>query len=215
MSEQPDGARFGGLAVLRRVAWIAVIVVALGALGMSYVLRRNAPPQLDIGGAFALTDQNGKRVTDQDLKGKVLAVYFGFTHCPDACPTSLQKIRVALDQLPAEARGQVIPVFITLDPERDTPQAVGEYVNGLIPGGVGLTGTTEQIADVARAYRMGYSKVPTPGSALPYTIDHASLIYVMGRDGKFVRYFPSDATAEQVAEGLKEAAGKPARPAPR
>src|SRR5262249_53152501 len=152
-----------------------------------------------------LTDQTGKRVSDGDLKGKVLAIYFGFTHCPDACPTTLQKMRVALDKLPAKTRQGITPVFITLDPERDTSQVVREYVTGFIPGGVGLTGTPEEIAQVAAEYRLAYAKVPTPGSALPYTIDHASLIYVMGRDGKFLHYYPSETTPDQLADGLKSA----------
>ena len=205
-SGEPQPAQRGPLSIIRNGAWIAVVLAAVLALGYSFYVRKTAPP--DIGGAFSLTDQTGKRVSSDDLKGKVLAIYFGFTHCPDECPTTLQKIQVALGKLPEKTREQVVPIFITLDPERDTREVIGDYISGFIPDGLGLTGTPEEIAEVAREYRMAYRKVPTPGSALPYTIDHASLVYVMGRDGKFLHYYPSETTADQLADGLKVAVAR-------
>lgn len=204
MSDTPKG--FAWLGQMRNLAWVAVFVVGLGALGLSFYQKRTAVPK--IGGAFALTDQAGARVTEQDLKGKVLVVYFGFTHCPDICPTALSTIGSALKELPPDVRKDVTPVFVTLDPERDTPKVMADYVEGFIPGGVGLTGTKEEIAEIAREYRIGFQKVADPSSALPYTIDHTSIVYIMGRDGKYVAHFTKDMTADALAKALEEAVRK-------
>jgi protein SCO1/2 len=203
MSEDSAKPVWSKLGLVRSSAWIAVALVAVVALGYSFYARKQAAP--NIGGEFALTDQSGKRTTNTDLEGKILIVYFGFTHCPDSCPTTLQAIQVALSQLPQDVRDEVRPVFITLDPERDTPDVMGDYVNGFIPGGLGLTGTAEEVADVARKYRVAFQKVADPKSSLPYTIDHASLVYLMGRDGKFIRYYAMGTKPEELAQGLTEA----------
>lgn len=204
MSDQPKVLAW--LGSLRNLAWVAVFVAGIGALGLSFYQKRAAVPK--IGGAFALTDQAGARITDRDLKGKVLVVYFGFTHCPDVCPTALTTIGAALKQLAPADRREVVPVFITLDPERDTPEVMKDYVEGFIPGGVGLTGTQEEIAEIAREYRIAYQKVADPSSALPYTIDHASIVYVMGRDGKYFAHFTKDMTVDELAETLTQAVRK-------
>ena len=208
MSELSDGPRY--LAWVRNGAWVAVILIAVAALGYSYYARTSAKgnaPQ--IGGTFALTDQLGHGVSDRDLTGKVLVIYFGFTHCPDACPTTLQAVGAALSRLSPSTRAQIKPVFITLDPERDTPEIMGEYVKGFIPGGVGLTGSPAAIAAIARKYRIGYQKIKDPKSALPYTIDHASIVYIMDRNGHFVRFYPPGFTPDELAKSLKEAVAAP------
>jgi protein SCO1/2 len=206
MSEPSAKPVWSKLGLVRNAAWIAVALVAVVALGYSFYARREAAPS--IGGEFALTDQSGKRVTNADLEGKILIVYFGFTHCPDSCPTTLQAIQAALGQLPQDVRDEVRPVFITLDPERDTPEVMADYVNGFIPGGLGLTGTADEIADAARKYRVAFQKVGDPKSSLPYTIDHASIVYLMDREGKFIRYYAMGMKPEELAAGLIEAVGK-------
>ncbi|MFO1187897.1 MAG: SCO family protein [Alphaproteobacteria bacterium] len=204
MSDQPKALAW--LGSMRNLAWVAVFVAGLGALGLSFYQKRTAV--VKIGGAFALTDQAGARVTDQDLVGKVSVVYFGFTHCPDVCPTALTTIGAALKEMAPADRKEVVPVFVTLDPERDTPEIMKDYVEGFIPGGVGLTGTKEEIAEMAREYRVAYQKVADPNSALPYTIDHASIVYVMDRHGKYFAHFTKDMTAGELAKAMTEAVRK-------
>ena len=154
-----------------------------------------------IGGPFHLTDQNGNRVTDADLKGKWSLIYFGYTHCPDACPTALNDIAVALDELGAK-RAAVRPVFITVDPERDTPEALKSYVTSFDAPILALTGTQEEVAQTAKAYRVYYAKHPEPGG--DYSMDHSSVIYVMDPEGRFTASFTHESSPEQIAERLKK-----------
>src|SRR6516164_6062809 len=157
-----------------------------------------------IGGPFQLVDQNGKTVTDADLKGKWSLIYFGYTHCPDACPTALNDISIALSELGAK-RDQVRPVFITVDPERDTPKVLEDYVTAFDAPIMGLTGTPEQVAKAAKGYRVYYAKHPEPGGA--YSMDHSSVSYVMDPEGRFTASFSPDSTPEQMAERLKKLVG--------
>lgn len=152
-----------------------------------------------IGGPFSLTDTDGKTVTDQDFRGRYMLVFFGFTHCPDICPAELQVIAQALDQLGDKAK-KVVPVFITVDPERDTPQAMAEYVKSFGPNFVGLTGSPEAIAAAARAYRVVYSKVEN--SSGDYSVDHSALAYLMNPDGQYAAHFAYGTSAQEIAEKL-------------
>src|SRR5689334_16298893 len=154
-----------------------------------------------IGGPFQLVDQNGKTVTDADLKGKWSLVYFGYTHCPDACPTALNDIAIALDQL-GPKRDAVRPVFITVDPERDTPAALKDYVTAFDAPILALTGTPEEVAQAARAYRVYYAKHPEAGG--DYSMDHSSVIYVMDPQGRFTASFTHESTPEQISDRLKK-----------
>ncbi len=158
-----------------------------------------------IGGPFSLTDHTGKRVTDQDFRGRFMLVFFGFTFCPDACPSGLQVIAAALDKLGPKAKS-VTPILITLDPERDTPAQLASYVKSFHPRLVGLTGTQAEIDAVAKAYRVYAKKVPDPKSTAGYTIDHSTFIYLMGPDGTYVTHFthatPVDTMAERLAKVL-------------
>jgi protein SCO1 len=154
-----------------------------------------------IGGPFRLTDQNGKIVTDADLKGKWSLVYFGYTHCPDACPTALNDIAIALDSLGAK-RDTVQAVFITVDPERDTPETLKSYVASFDAPILALTGTPEQVAQAAKGYRVYYAKHPEAGG--DYSMDHSSVIYVMDPQGRFTASFTHESTPEQIAERLKK-----------
>jgi cytochrome oxidase Cu insertion factor (SCO1/SenC/PrrC family) len=154
-----------------------------------------------VGGPFALTDQNGKRVTDKDFRGRYTLVFFGFTYCPDVCPSALQVMAAALDKL--GAKGQAItPVFITVDPERDTPAQLASYLKSFHPRLVGLTGTPAEIEAVTKAYRVYVKKVSDPKSGAGYTFDHSAIIYLMGPDGAYLAHFTHAANVEAMAERL-------------
>ena len=154
-----------------------------------------------IGGPFRLVDQNGKTVTDGDLKGEWSLVYFGYTHCPDACPTALNDISIALDEL-GPKRGAVRPVFITVDPERDTPEVLKSYITSFDAPILALTGTPEEIAQAAKDYRVYYAKHAEAGG--DYSMDHSSVIYVMDPQGRFTASFTHENSPEEIAERLKK-----------
>ena len=150
-----------------------------------------------IGGPFALVDHNGKPRTDADFRGKLLLIYFGYSYCPDVCPTDLQQIGRAVDGL-GTAGEAVQPLFITLDPERDTAAHLADYVRLFHPRLIGLTGSAEQIARMARAYKVYYAKYPL-GSP-DYVIDHSSFIYLVDRSGRYIGFFPPGTTADRMIE---------------
>ncbi|HEY4343095.1 MAG TPA: SCO family protein [Parvibaculum sp.] len=154
-----------------------------------------------IGGPFTLTDQSGKKVTEADFKGKYMLIYFGFTFCPDVCPTELQVMAGATSKLGPKA-GEVQPIFVTIDPERDTPDVLAKYVKQFDPRLIGLTGTPEQIARIAKEYRVFYEKVKDDESSSDYTMDHSSVAYLMGPDGKFLTFFPPGVSPEEMAEKI-------------
>ena len=155
-----------------------------------------------IGGPFTLVDQTGKTVTDQDFRGRYMLVFFGFTHCPDICPAELQVMSAALDELGPKA-DEVVPVFITLDPERDTQAAMGAYVKNFGSRFVGLTGSPEQIAAAAKAYRVAYSKFQEDKASSDYSIDHSALVYLMGKDGEYITHFAYGTPASKMTETLR------------
>jgi cytochrome oxidase Cu insertion factor (SCO1/SenC/PrrC family) len=160
---------------------------------------------LPIGGPFTLTDQDGKTRTDVDFHGKLMLVYFGYSYCPDVCPTALQIMSVALDQLGPDA-AKVTPVFITVDPARDTPAHMKSYVANFGDRLVGLTGTEDQIAKIARAYRIYYAKAKAEPGAKPeeYLMDHSSIVFLMGRDGQYLAHFTHNTPSEQMAAGIRK-----------
>jgi cytochrome oxidase Cu insertion factor (SCO1/SenC/PrrC family) len=155
-----------------------------------------------IGGPFALIDQTGTPRSDQDFKGKLLLVYFGFTYCPDICPTDLQAITLAIDQL-GTAGDKVQPLFITVDPERDTAAHLAEYVPMFHPRLIGLTGDAAAIRKAADAYKVYYAKV-TNEAGTDYTIDHTAFVYLMDADGKYLGFFPPGTTPERIAEAIRQ-----------
>lgn len=155
-----------------------------------------------IGGPFTLTDQDGRPVTDRDFRGRLMLVYFGFTSCPDICPTGLQTIAQALDEL-GDSAAAVAPILITVDPERDTPEALKEYVVSFHESLIGLTGSPEQIAQAAKAYRVYYQKVKLKDSSLDYSVDHSGFIYLMGRDGKYLAHFRHNTTPEEMSRRIR------------
>ena len=153
-----------------------------------------------IGGPFTLIDQNGTRRTDADFRGKFMLVYFGFTYCPDVCPTDLQQMGLAVDQL-GHAGDAVQPIFITVDPERDTPEHLKEYVTMFHSRFIGLTGDATAIKEAARAYRVYYDKVELPKS--DYTVDHSAFIYLLGPEGEYLGFFPPGTSAELIVGTLR------------
>jgi protein SCO1/2 len=156
-----------------------------------------APSAAAIGGPFRLIDQDGRAVTDRDFNGEPYLVFFGFTHCPDVCPTTLMEVSDVLDKLGGDAR--IGALFITVDPERDTPAELKEYLSSFNPRFKGLTGDPAAIAQVAKSYRVYLKKVPLDNG--DYTMDHTALVYLMDKNGKFVAPFnlkrrPEDAAAD-------------------
>ena len=153
-----------------------------------------------VGGPFTLVDQTGKSITDKDFRGKYMLIFFGYTYCPDVCPTELQVMMAALDTLGPRA-AEVQPIFITIDPDRDTSEVMQSYVENFGPSLVGLTGTAEQIAQVAKAYRVYYAKSGNTKTQ-DYLMDHSSIIYLMGPDGVFMKHFTYTTDAAALAEGI-------------
>lgn len=157
-----------------------------------------------VGGPFTLTDQTGKRVTEKDFLGRYMLVFFGFTHCPDICPSGLQVMTVALEKLGPKA-AEITPVFISLDAERDKPEVLNQYIKSFHPSIVGLTGSPEEIAAAAKAYRVYYKKVADEKTPENYTYDHSAIFYLMGKDGKFVAPIPHTTSADEFAKNLETA----------
>lgn len=194
-----------------RLLTVIVAGFLIGALGgAAALILTKAPSGPDvtisgkalIGGPFTLVGKDGKPVTDQAFRGKYMLVFFGFTHCPDICPAELQVIAASLDELGPKAN-EIIPIFITLDPERDTPQIVSDYVMNFGPRFVGLSGSPEAIAEAAKAYRVSYSKFQEDPAKSDYSIDHSALVYLMGKDGEYVTHFAYGTPAAKMAETLR------------
>ncbi len=152
-----------------------------------------------IGGPFTLVNQDGKTVTEKDFLGRYMLVFFGFTYCPDFCPTELQVMTAALDQMGEQAK-KIQPVFVSIDPDRDTPEVMKSYVENFGGGLVGLTGSAEQVAQAAKAFRVYYAKA---GQGADYKMDHSTFIYLMGPDGRFVKHFTYTTDAARLAQELK------------
>ncbi len=192
-----------------RILLIAAAFVAGLALCFGVVLivagRLSSPVAqiAAIGGPFKLTDQNGQVVTDQDLKGHPFLVFFGFTHCPDVCPTTLFEVSEVLRVLGPDA-DRTRALFITVDPERDTPRVMKDYLSSFDPHLSGLTGDPAEIAAVAKAYRVYFKKVPQEDGG--YTLDHTAIVYLMDKTGRFVSPFnlkrPTDAAAADLRRYL-------------
>lgn len=176
--------------------------LAIGLLVMMWLAGgfRGATPTASVGGPFRLTDQAGQVVTEKSLQGRPTIIFFGFTHCPDICPTSLFEMSEVLRAMGPDA-DRINAYFISVDPERDTPQAMKDYLQSFDPHLKGLTGSPDDVAKVLTAYRVYAKKVPLKDG--DYTMDHTALIYLMDRDGKFVAPFNLKQTPEKAASDLK------------
>jgi protein SCO1/2 len=171
------------------------------------ILMWNREP---VGGPFELTDHTGRTRSERDFRGQLMLVYFGFTYCPDVCPTDLQAIGLALDKLGADA-ARAQPLFISVDPERDTSEHLAEYVPLFHPRLIGLTGSTEAIRKAADAYKVYYAKIPLGKDGADYTIDHTAFIYLMDREGHYLGFFPPGTSADRMVEIIRPHLAAPAR----
>jgi protein SCO1 len=193
--------------VLIATAFAGVLVLVAGVL-IGLAFRDTAkgvagsPLGASIGGKFSLIDQNDKPFTDADLKGKWHLVFFGYTHCPDVCPTTLNDLSLAIDQLSAKQKQDVGIVFISVDPDRDTPAVLKSYVESFGGPIEGLTGTAAEVKQAAQDYKVYYAKHPTTGGG--YDMDHSALIYVMDPEGRFTATFTPDDNSDAVAARLKK-----------
>lgn len=196
-----------------RTRLIVVIVAGflIGAIAGAAVLALTgygSSPQVAnsgkalIGGPFTLIDQNGNTVTAQDFRGRFMLVFFGFTHCPDICPAELQVMSQSLEALGPQAE-EVVPIFITLDPERDTQAVMDAYLKNFGSRFVGLTGSPEAVAAAAKAYRVAHSKFQEDPASSDYSVDHSALVYLMGRDGEYVTHFAYGTPADKMTEKLR------------
>ena len=156
--------------------------------------------QADIGGPFRLTDHTGKSVSDADFRGRYMLIYFGYSFCPDVCPTTLAVMAQALEKL-GDRSQRIAPILITIDPERDTPKVLEDYVKAFGPSFVGLTGSADEIKAVEKKYRVYAVKKPLEGGN--YGMDHSSVIYLMGPDGKLVSFYDEAISPDDLAKELK------------
>jgi cytochrome oxidase Cu insertion factor (SCO1/SenC/PrrC family) len=198
----PSAAKRGLIALFLGLA------VLLGVLAYDFRaffpsgLRGEQVAPVSIGGGFTLVDQNGAMRNADDFRGKLMLVYFGYTYCPDACPTALQDMSQAIDLL-GEKADAVQPIFITIDPARDTVEQMKLYASNFHPRLIALTGTPEQIAEAAKGYRVYYEK----GKGIDaenYLMNHTGFIYLMGRNGKYLSHFSPGVTAEQMAAAIEK-----------
>ena len=183
------------------VIGLLVAVLLLGGGGFLWLTGVTGGPS--VGGPFTLVNDNGKTVSSSDFRGKYMLVYFGYTYCPDVCPTTLNSIAQAMDRLGAKAK-QVQPIFISVDPQRDTPTVMKQYVSAFSPSLIGLTGTPAQIAAVAKEYKVYYAKHVTGPGPNDYSMDHSSVIYLMGPDGNFIAPISATDSGSQMATDIAE-----------
>lgn len=176
--------------------------LAAGLAGMGAWWTTRSAPGAQIGGPFRLIDGDGRGVTEQSFRGKAMLVYFGYTHCPDACPTALQDMATAVDKLTPALRRQVQIVFVTVDPERDTPAVMKSYTGAFDAGIEGLTGSPGAIAQAAREYRVYYARHTEKGGE--YSMDHSSIMYLMDKQGRFVSIFTAETTPDEMAAELRK-----------
>ncbi len=186
--------------------FLFVIVLFVAGFAAAYSIRfapegSRSEGKALIGGPFSLVDTNGKRVTDRDFRGKLMLVFFGYTHCPDVCPTELQNIAEVMDKLGADAN-QVAPIFISVDPARDTTESLSAYIKSFSPRITGLTGSVDEIASAAKAYRVYFRKAD--GGSDSYTVDHSVFVYLMDREGNYITHFMFNSPADTMAGVIKK-----------
>ncbi len=192
--------------------YIPLIVVLLIAAASFFILQPKTPAgenqpvvssgQAQIGGTFSLINQNGEAVTDQTYRGKWMLIFFGFTNCPDVCLIAAHTMSEAMKQLDAQSRANIHPIFVTLDPERDTPERMKKWLDDYSPDFIGLTGTKEQVREARDRYRV-YSQVrQTSPDGKEYLIDHSSFMYLMNPDGEYVAHFPHNVELAKLLEGI-------------
>jgi cytochrome oxidase Cu insertion factor (SCO1/SenC/PrrC family) len=214
-----DGDARSGVTMARRISvsyfWLALACVLFSApIAANETAEPSATELIEgllsgretVGGPFELTDQTGHRRTDADFQGKLVVIYFGYTYCPDVCPTELQSISLALDKLGAAAE-TIQPLFITVDPGRDTPARLADFVSSFHPRLIGLTGSLAEIRKTAIAYRTFFAKngVTTPDD---YSVDHTGFIYLLGKDGRYLGFLPPGLAPDAIADAIRARLGE-------
>ena len=201
-----DGKRWSLIVALGMIGTLVLISAVLVGFAFRDHPQGVAASSLgaEIGGKFTLVDDNGRSFTDADLKGKWHLVFFGYTHCPDICPTALNDLSLALDKLGAKKKDVGI-VFISVDPERDTPAVLKSYVESFGGPITGVTGTLQEVADAAKDYHVFYAKHPTANGG--YDMDHSAVIYIMDPQGRFTATFGPDDTPDTMVARLRRLLG--------
>lgn len=182
--------------------FLIICMFFAGALGLRAVLLNRSSHVL--GGPYALIDTHGNNITQRDFHGRYTLIYFGYTHCVDVCPLTLSTISMALDMMGASAR-RIVPVFITIDPSRDTPEVVADYISHFSPNIVGLTGTTGQIRSVVETFHVMAKRRDAPAGYVSsdYLMDHSSVLYLMDGDNRLVSVLPVDTSPQEIARRLR------------
>ncbi|MBM3490312.1 MAG: SCO family protein [Alphaproteobacteria bacterium] len=186
-------------------ACIAAIAVSGAAIWQLAERGGRSAGRAAIGGPFQLVDSTGRQVSEADFRGRPMLIYFGYTYCPDVCPTELQAMSAALDRLGSIAE-QIQPLFITIDPERDTPEQLASYCRHFHPRLACLTGTAEQVAGAAKSYRVFYARTRSQNRDAPadnYLLDHSSYVYLMAADGLYLTHFGPGTDPEAMAERIR------------
>ncbi|MCX7337725.1 MAG: SCO family protein [Alphaproteobacteria bacterium] len=194
--------RYGLWAFLVIVGCVSLVKYQLGKIPAAFVDSKPSHGHANIGGVFTLTDQYGNTRTNDEFRGKLMLVYFGYSYCPDICPLGLQNMSKAIDLLQKD-RDQVVPIFITIDPKRDTVENLKLHASNFHPSFVMLTGPQDQIDGVSKAYRVYAATAPNDGTT-DYLMDHSTMIYIMDRNGAFVQQFPHTVDPEVLAKVLQK-----------
>uniref|UniRef100_A0A8D0ECL4 Synthesis of cytochrome C oxidase 1 n=1 Tax=Salvator merianae TaxID=96440 RepID=A0A8D0ECL4_SALMN len=215
-TEPPGNRRPGGTSKPGPVTWKTLAVtcaVGGGLLAVMKYFKKEKEAKLEkernrsigkplLGGPFSLSDHQGRQKSDRDYLGQWLLIYFGFTHCPDICPEELEKMVQVVDEIDEiPSLPDVTPLFITIDPERDTKEAIATYIKEFSPKLIGLTGTKDEIDQVARAYRVYYSSGPKDEDN-DYIVDHTIIMYLIGPDGRFVDYYGQNKNHSEIAASI-------------
>ena len=198
-------------ALTRRIAIAGLCLVAAAGIAayalMSTPQGQRSTGEALVGGPFTMVKHSGEAVTEKTFAGKPMLLFFGYTFCPDVCPTELQVMAEALRQLGDKGK-DIQPIFVTIDPARDTPTVMAAYVAAFGEQFVGLTGTPEQVKQIASAYRVFFQKVDNKDAPDAYLMDHSSIIYLMDGEGRFLKHFTYSTDPKALAEGLAAALGR-------
>lgn len=194
---------FAGLGIVLGLSILGIFAYQIQQQPITYVQDSNTNQLPNLGGPFTLTDQFGKQRSDKDYRGKYMLVYFGYSYCPDVCPLGLQNIGAALDDLGTDI-DQVAPLFITIDPERDTVESLNTYAQNWHSSFVMLTGSEKELEPVKKAYKVYAVKAKPDGTMADYLMDHSALVYLINKDGKFIDFFPHTTEPKKMASIIRK-----------
>jgi cytochrome oxidase Cu insertion factor (SCO1/SenC/PrrC family) len=193
-----------------RLFGVVVLLLAAALGGYALYTARSLSTSSGValvGGPFSMVNHKGETVTDLSFRGRPMLLFFGFTFCPDICPTELQVMTAAIAEL-GDSGKDIQPILVSIDPARDTPEVLASYVANFGDNVIGLTGSEKQVEAIAGAYRVFYSKQENAKDPENYLMDHSSIVYLMGADGKFIKHFSYTTDAKALAAGLKTALGR-------